>query len=337
MTSWVDVVARVRGLSSQLLDQATCRSLCGARDLAALGAQLASTGALLAPPREQPVTAPAIELALRRRASARLRVVARWAGPRATRLAPLFADEDLRSLRALVRGVVAGTPADDRVAGLIATPSLPVRALAQLAATKDLGAVGALLAIWRHPMAVAIAPEARRAHPDLFRIDSALTRAFAERAEAAGRRADAPMREFVRLTIDLENLWTAFALTEAATDAEPERLFVAGGAVVIVADLSVAAQSRAAMAVASAIRPRAVRTPLAAALDGGARAREDRALDALVRHFRHLALCEPLSTAPIIGFVLRQRAELRTALRITWGIALGASRAHLESAIGVAA
>ncbi len=336
MTDWGDVIARVRGLSGAFLDAAEWNDLCASRSLDVLASQLVARGAMRGPAGGA-ATPLSIELALRRHAGARLRILARWAGSRATLLAPIFDDEDRRSLRALVRGAITASPAAERLRGLIATPTLPVRALEALAMAPDLRALHALLAVWRHPLAAALGSEAARARPDLFRLECALARGFADRDLAAAQRSDSPMRRFVTLTIDLENLWTALALAEGTFDADVGQFFVPGGALVTVDDLATAAETHSVVAVIAGLRPRTVRTPLAAALDASERSREDRALDALVAAFRRDALSEPLSTAPIIAFALRQRAELRNLLRITWGIALGATGHRLARAIGAAA
>lgn len=116
MTDWGDVAARARGLASQLLAPAQARALCDASDLAALMSALAAAGWPLATRVERSADPRAIEFAVRRRAGARLRVLARWARERAALLSPLFDDEDRRSLRAIVRGAMAGIPAKNACA-----------------------------------------------------------------------------------------------------------------------------------------------------------------------------------------------------------------------------
>ena len=337
MTDWGDVVARCRGLASRLSGPPAWRALCASADLEGLRAQLSALGVIVAAAPGTPTTPEQLELALRRRAGARLLILAAWAGARVGALAPLFHEEDRRSLRGIVRGAVGGVAPGERVSGLIATPALPMRALDQLARAADLPAIVALLTVWRHPFAPALAVEAGRAHPDLFRLDAALTTAFAARAVAAARRADGPMRRFVATTIDLQNLWTALALAESAFDGDAGTLFTAGGTIVTADDVRRAAESRSVAVVTASLRPRAARTVVAAALDADSSTREGAALAALTAEFRKVTRREPLSTAPIIAFVLRQRVELRALLRITWGIALGASPKHLESVLEAAA
>jgi vacuolar-type H+-ATPase subunit C/Vma6 len=325
-----DLIARVRGLGAGLLGAAQLRALGGERDLVALADALARAGAI-SRGHLPGVTAGSLEVALRRRAGERLAIVARWAGARVELLEPLYDDEDRRSLRALVRGAVAGLPADARVAGLIPTPNLPLRALARLAGVESLAEIAQALAAWGSPFRRAFPALHAPSRPDLFRIECALTRAFAVRAAERARRADAPMRAFVERIVDIENLWTALALADGAADVNPDVLFVPGGALVRVDDLVLAATTRSSSALAAVLRRRVRRTPLGVALAGDVAGREARALHGLIAEFRRAALRDPGSTAPVIAFVLRQRAELRTLLRLVWGVAMGAPAARLAA------
>jgi hypothetical protein len=114
-------------------------------------------------------------------------------------------------------------------------------------------------------------------------------------------------------------------------------VFVAGGRIVAVDDLRFAGSSRSRPDMAARLAPRVAGTPLAAALVADGRPADDGVLDALVAEFRRLALREPLGTAPVILFVLAQRAELRTLVRILWSVSLGMPRSAIERAVGVAA
>ena len=334
MTDWIEVAARARGLSGQLLTDDQWRELCGVRELGKLAERFAALGCATAAPESRPVSPARLELAVRRRAGGRLRLLARWAAPRATRLAPLFADEDRRSLRALVRGAVAGIPADERLATLVPTPLLPIRALTQLAHTPDILTIAGLLMAWRHPFASALAEETRRHRPDLFRIDVAIARAFAAHARWAADQADAPMQLFVERTIDIENVWNAIALAGGPSNVDPAAVFIGGGRLVVVDDL---VEAVAGGSLSNALDRRIAGTAVAAAVAPGTRAHEDRAIEVLANEVQRLALRDPLSTAPIIVFALRQRIEVRVLFQLIWGIALGASQHVIEEAIGVAA
>jgi len=332
MTDWGDVITRTRGLASHLLRHEQYHALCEARGVGALGAQLTSLGMVNAPPAGVPYTAHDIEHALRRRAGARLRVLAQWAGVRVEQLSPLLDDEDRRSVRVLVRGAVAGAPPDVRVASLIPTPSLPLRALHQLATAGDVATVAAQLLAWRHPFAEAVADEALRQHVDLFRFEIALARAFAARARAHSSR-DAAMRLFVERSIDLENLWTALILADQHSDVDPASVFVEGGALLRLDDLAAAEQATSRVDIAERLHERVAHTALAPALATGSRAIDDTALGALIREFRDFSRREPLGLAPVVLFVLRQRAELHALMRIAWSIALQVPAALIERAL----
>jgi vacuolar-type H+-ATPase subunit C/Vma6 len=337
VTDWSDVVVRTKGLSAHLLKPVQVTPLCTAMNVGVLGAQMAAMDLVPTPPAGTSLDEHDLELALRRRAGARLRIIARWAGPRLRHLAPLYDDEDRRALRALVRGAVAGAPPDERLRGLIPTVALPVRALEQLSRAGDLGAMGALLLAWRHPFGAAVADEAARQTPDLFRLETAITRTFAERARRVSRGAGAAMRLFVRRSIDLENLWAALVVAGHKPDADPAAMFVEGGAIVTIADMKLAADSGDPDTLAAALAPRVHRTPLAAALYAAPRPADEAALEALVVEFKSLARSEPLGLAPVIHFALRQRAELRALLRIIWSVAMGIPAAEIAKRVRTAA
>lgn len=336
MTDWGDVITRTRGLASHLLRDEQYRALCEAQGIGALGAQLTTLGIVHAPATGVPYDAAALEESLRRRAGARLRVLASWAGERVEQLAPLLDDEDRRSIRALVRGAVAGAAPEARLTGLIPTSSLPLRALQQLATAGDVATVGAQLLTWRHPFASAVAEEAQRQHLDLFHLEVALTRAFAERALRTARR-DTAMRRFAERTIDLENLWSVLILADQHADLDPASIFVCGGTLIRADDIAAAQIAGSRFDIAERLRVRVAHTPLAAALTAANRSAEDAAARALEREFRALARTAPLSLAPVVHFVLRQRVELQALLRVTWSIAMHVPPVLIEGALGVAA
>ena len=104
--------------------------------------------------------AEAFALAVRRKAAARMRLLARWAGGRDAVLAVVFEEEDRRSLRALLRGAVQGARAEERLEDLIPTPLLPERALAELARQARPAAIAALLTAWQNPYGPALLQQA---------------------------------------------------------------------------------------------------------------------------------------------------------------------------------
>jgi len=361
MNAWGDVVARARGLSSHLLQPAQLELLRRCASVPALAVQLSSLGLLPAGEKGTPADSVAgaladehaLELHLRRRAAASLGLLARWAADRCALLAPLFDDEDRRSLRALVRGVLSAQPPALRQADLIATPALPQRALEQLARAGDLTTISASLVAWGHPFGGPLASQARLQRPDLLQIEMALARAFASRARQLGA-DDAAMSRFVERTIDLENLRAALVLSAQATELEPAALFIEGGALITLDDLRFAAALQqpgqpapAPRALALQLGARVRGTPLEAAL--GARSSEaapgraaesyddDAALRALVAEQRAFARRDPLGLGPVVLFALRQREELRSLMRLLWSVSLGMPAERRAQAAGGAA
>jgi vacuolar-type H+-ATPase subunit C/Vma6 len=337
MTDWGDVIVRARGLSSHILSPAKCAALCDARGVSDLARQMANMGMIGAPAADAPADEHAIELALRRRAGAGMELLSGWAGARRELLSPIFDDEDRRAIRALVRGAIAHIAPPLRTSGLVPTPALPIRALDELAQAGDVATVASLLTAWRHPFAAVVDAEARRQQPDALEFEMALVREFAVRAHAAAKAGDAAIRLFVERTIDLENLQTALALASQESDLPPARLFVDGGSIIAISDLVAAGGAGGGGALAALLRPRVSDTPLAAMLDHGAQSAEDAALTAMTDEFRRLARDAPLGLAAVILYALRQRAELRTLLRILWAVSLGVPRAAVARMAGVAA
>jgi vacuolar-type H+-ATPase subunit C/Vma6 len=337
VTDWGDVIVRARGLSSHILSPARCFALCDSRSIGDLSLQLVNLGLVSAPSADSPADEHSLELALRRRAGARLQLLATWAGARRDLLAPIFDDEDRRAIRALVRGAIARVAPQLRTTGLVPTPSLPIRALDELAQAGDVATVASLLLAWHHPFGAVVEAEARRQQPDTLEFEMALVREFAVRARTAADAGDAALRLFVERTIDLENLQSALALSSQASDVPAGRLFVDGGTIVTVGDLAGARGAGGEIDLAARLARRVRGTPLAAMLNHGTRSAEDAALDALADEFRRRARDAPLSLAPVILFALRQRAELHMLLRILWGVSLGVPRATVERMAGVAA
>jgi vacuolar-type H+-ATPase subunit C/Vma6 len=337
MTDWGDVIVRARGLTSHILSPAQCAALCNSRSVAELALEMSNLGLVGAPAADMPADEHALELALRRRAGGRLQLLAGWAGSRRALLAPIFDDEDRRAIRALVRGAIAHVAPELRSAGLVPTPSLPIRALDELAQAGDVATVASLLRAWQPPFAAAVEAEARLQRPDTLEFEMALVREFAGRARESAAAGDAYLRLFVQRTIDLENLQSALALASQASDIAPARLFVAGGSIVAVADLAAARGAAGALGLAERLAPRVKGTPLAAMLQHGTRSPEDAALDALSDEFRRRARDAPLGLAPVILFALRQRQETRTLLRILWGVSLGVPHEAVARMAGVAA
>jgi len=335
MTRWEDVNARARGLSTHLLSAAEMQLVSRAPDIPTLAAELRRLGFPLSgegvpPPAE-------LELAVRRWAAASLATLARWAGGRTTALAIIYEDEDRKSLRALLRAALCRAPADARLSGLIPTPTLPERALEELARQVSVAAVVALLQVWNNPYGAALAALARSAEPDLFAIDLALHRTFAARALSAARRGGPELLAFVRESLDLANAVTAVLLAAAGRDVVSKEVFLPGGIRVSIVTFEEAAAAGgpgvAGVRLARAFAP----SPLAAAFRDLA-ADPDRLEDELLRlrvhELQQRGRLSPLGPAPVLWFALRLRACVIDLQRIIWGAALAAPGAdHFASLV----
>lgn len=334
MTRWEDVNARARGLSTHLLSAAELQLVSRAQDIPALTAELRRLGFPLsgegvAPPAE-------LELAVRRWAAAALATLARWAGGRVAALAIIYEDEDRKSLRAMVRGALCGAPADARLSGLIPTPTLPERALEELARQVSVAALVTLLQVWGSPYGAALAPVARAAEPDPFAIDLALDRAFAARAVSAAKRGGLDLLAFVRESLDLANAETALLLATAGRDVVPKDVFLPGGVRVSIVTFEEAAAAGgpglAGVRLARAFAP----SPLAAAFhDLGADPSrlQGELLRLRVHELQQRVRLSPLGPAPVLWFALRLRACVIDLQRIIWGAALAAPGVELASSL----
>ena len=329
MTPWVDLVSRARGLSTELLGRDRLRMLAQSSDLPALSAALRDMSYTI--PLEYERDPVQLDRQARRVAASRIRVLARWANDRVPLLAPLLEDEDRRSLRAIVRGVLGATPVESRTTGLIPTPAFPETLLDELAAQANVAAVATLLVAWGSEYGGAIMREAERQHPDAFAIQTAIDRLFFTHALSAARRVGEPLRRHVHLMIDLENTWTALAGAAGQLEREVDALFLDGGE-------SVTRDRFARMATATAPSPAldmlldetkdalltkslTTRRPWWTAEDG--------ALAAMLAHYRHTTRLHPLAADSVIFCLLRIRAEVRDLSRIVWGIILGVPRDQL--------
>ena len=323
--SWEDLVARSRGLATHLLTPARLASLAAATDLDALAQGLRESGLDVG---DGPAAPEQLERAVRRAAARQFRVLERWSGPRVEPLALIFEDEDRRSLRAILRGAVQGVGAEQRLAGLVPTPALPERVLLELARQPTVNAVAALLSAWRNPYGPALRTETSSPHPDLLRIEAALTRAFAERAlRSARRRGSRTLAAQVRQVVDLENALTAVMLAGPDRSVTPRDLFLPSGdrVTIDVFERAVAAGDYAGAAeqLARAFEG----TPFAAALReaGTEPADLERALlEARIVSLRARARIEPLDVAAVLLWALGLRAQVMDLCRVIWGVALGA-------------
>jgi vacuolar-type H+-ATPase subunit C/Vma6 len=325
VTPWDEVNARVRGLATHLLRPERAAELAAAGDLPDLAHRLERAGYRLVM-EPGPVTAANIESAIRRLAASRLRLLARWCGNRAAAVAVIFEEEDRRSLQALIRGTVAGTAPEARLAGTLPTSSLPLRALEELARQPSLRAVGALLAAWGNPYAIVLHRVEGFEHPDLLRIEVRLGRRFAQRARDAARPGDRALHAHVRDVVDLENTWAALLLAGDGGDVDPPECFIPGGDRITPAVFKHAAaapeRAEASRRLARAFGSRPIGRALIRAADRLPKL-DDELLAAQLDERRAAARLDPLSSAPLLAYALALRAETRMLGRLVWGVALG--------------
>ena len=328
---WEDVATRARGLATHLLGPAQLEALASVPDWRALADAFRPLGSPLS---EDAAATPALlELAVRRTAAARLRTLARWAGDRTAFLAIIFEDEDRRSLRALLRGAVHGAPPEERLAGLIPTPTLPERALAELARLPTPRAVTTLLTAWGSAYGSALAVAAAATHPDLLSLEYQLNRTFAARALRGARAArSSVLIEFVRETIDLENACTALVLAGAEPDSPAKPAFVDGGRRLSYAAFLDAVSAREPAEAGRRLAASFAPGPIATTFERSAR--EPAALEELLLRERRASLHErarrdPAGPATVLRYVLDLRAQVLALRRIIWGVALDAPRGDL--------
>ena len=331
---WEAPSARARGLGTHLLSPETMAAVAAAPDLTTMVTVLEAAGVAI--PDEGGRTSQAVELGIRRAAAGELRRLARWFGDPRAAPSVLFDEEDRRSLRAMIRGAVAGAPTEARLAGLIPTPGLPERALAELASQPRVSDVAALLVAWNHPLGSVLLPVAGGTAPDLLRLELEVDRWFARRAHAAASHGGRAFRHYVEQTIDLDNARAALLLAASGTELPAGDFFLPGGRHV---SRAVFLDAAAAGSLATAARQLAV--PLAAQGVGelmirhaGDVARLDWALlRARVRALRLEARRDPLGAAPVLAYVLRLRAQVVALRRCLWGMELGLPPAGRAAAL----
>ena len=331
MTGWEDVITRVRGLSSRLVGRPALLQLSKAPDLRALVRGFAGTPYSAVPESAASDTA-TFERETRRIAAEHLGIISSWCGSRVGVLAPLFEDEDRRNLRAVTRAIVAATPVEQRTAGLLPTPKLPLALLDELARQPRLRDVAELLSVWGNPYGRAMMAEANRPHPDLFLLQFALDQEYFRRAREAANHAGRQMQEYVELQLDAENLASALAVITHTVERESHGLFLEGGKLLSREDyerLCTAAPSEA-----RAHLERLVAATPMAPLAAADRHRDVEAdiLAALIKRLRRVIRIEPLSLAVVLDYVLRLRAEVHDLARIIWGIALDVPRRRIDAA-----
>ncbi|HZJ53679.1 MAG TPA: V-type ATPase subunit [Myxococcaceae bacterium] len=318
-------IARARGLSTHLLPPAALDELRASLDLGTVAERLRTAPDPVVLTGPGAPTPEALEAAVRRRAGARLAALARWCADVPDVLTVLLGEEDRRDLRLLLHGVVEGAAPAERLRGTLPTPTLPMGALSTLAAQTTVPALAALLAAWHHPDAPAVASVRAPGPPDLLALDAALTRSWASRATAAATRVDDELRRYVAATIDLENALTAVMLAGGPGD-RPELEPIPGGRRFPLPAWRAIASAGSVAAALILARHRFAATPFERAFSGagGAALARDRAWAAARDIARSRARTAPLSSAPLIAYVLGVRDEVQQLQRVIWALALGA-------------
>lgn len=321
---WGDLNARARGWATHLLGRSELQQLARMEGIAALADEFARRGWIRGD-NPAPATAATLEAAVRRLTGSRLAALARWAGPRSAALPMLFEQVERQSLRSLVRGAAERLGSDRRLAGTLATPALPTRALAELASQPRVTDIASLLALWRHPYAAAVAAAGRADEPDLLHFELALARQFALRAHEQVTALEPRLLDDVRLAIDLENLSAALLLAPGESDIRPEAAFLPFGQELSLAAFETAIRSGSAANAVSALRKPLSGSALAQLLaDQGSdrEALETAGLSLRLQRARGTALRDPLSPAPTLAYGLAVLAEQMTLFRIIWTLAL---------------
>lgn len=330
--SWDDVNARARGLAGHLLSPAELSALARHPDLPSLAAALGRAG-LVPGVDGNGADGSDLELGVRRWGAASFRILSRWTGARSAALPLVFSEEDRRSIRAIVRGIVARVGPQQRIAGLIPTPTLPERALQELASLSTVADVSALLSAWRHPFAGALAEVTRAAEPDLLAVELALGKAAAATAVSAARRSGSKaLQHWVAGAIDLENGVVALLLAGAGADLDPAAHFLPGGHRLIRGRFleAVAAGSPAAAGVRLA--PAFSGTPYADAFEREGRdpVRLEGELTALRLHALTRQMREaPLEPTTTLWYALRLHDQVIDLQRIIWAVVLDVPRQSL--------
>ena len=315
------LVARARGLSTHLLDEDQLAAIERANDRAALVSALVNAGFPVAAlgggdPR-------AIERAIAVRDHDERALIEAWAVDAPEAVALLTDEDDRRTLRIAIRGVVAGAATSARLAGAIATPTLPEVALPSIAAAASAAELAATLAHLAHPAAGVLAPLLACPHPDLLAIEVALAHWWAARAHA--RRDDHALRVYVAQRLDVDNLVTALLLAARGRELDRTAYFIDGGER-LARDRFLAAAGATVDVCTEQLAAIFEGTPLAEALAPDAVLHPDAIEQAALRWQLEaqtdLRRREPLGLAPLLWLVIERRLERVRLRRAAWRIAM---------------
>ncbi len=328
-----DVNTRARGLGTRLLDTSTLDRLANAPSLFALHEQMGALG--FSKPDAMPTTA-SLEHAVRRHAADQMAVLERWSdGRRRLALGVLFEEEDHRSTQAMLRGAEQGAPAEARLSGLMPTRSLPERALRALAAQPTVKDVVRLLALWKHPLAPALIKTAKQPNPSLLQLELELHRGFAGQARKNARKGDAHLRAHVAMTVDIMNAWTLL-LHDREDDPEfMSQAYIEGGATLVHGRFSELLRLDGREPLQQRLASEFAHTPLGeafATVGDDLPSLAPALLRAQIVWHQITRLRNPASTAAVLEFAGRLRAQGLSLGRIVWGIALDAPPSLIKEA-----
>lgn len=320
--------ARLRSLRSSLLPPAAYARLLFQPDLAAFAAALRETpyGRALEETGGEPGDVARMEEALRRELSGSLvRLLAMGREDCREAVRRLLGFLELRTLRAIVRGMCTKRPAAEILAALVPAGIYDEAALEALCRQHDVRDVALLLLGWGDPNGATLLRSLAgyREPSDAWMLETALDRAFFK-ANAPPREADDDLALFLSLAADRTNLATA--LSGVAERIAPDRLrrcFLPGGRVYRAADFAHLVEA-ASVGEAAERAARSVFAPVLEGLTwrpGGVPQFPvlERALDrVLLQCMRMRMRVEPLGTAPLVCWLLdkfREVANLRLIFR----------------------
>lgn len=326
--AWEAAAARARGFATHLLDERTIGEIGRATDSAEVLHRLRDTTyARFLSARD--ATGPSLDLAITRSVSERVGGLGRWCVRGS--LDPVFLEQDMRSVRGLLRGLLGKTSTEQRLVGAIPTPTLDRRSLEVLARADSPGALAGTLAAWGHPLGSALLEEARGTRPDPHLMEAALARGLARASAAGARRGGAHMVRFVAESLDAHNAVTAVVVAGARVEGSAAALFVDGGGRLTREDFvraaSAADRPTCAAQLSKAMRGSVLARPLAE-LPASPGATSSRIFHARLEALRRRCAVDPVSPLPVLLFVLRLAREARLLRRAAWVAALSPRRAR---------
>lgn len=332
-----DLNTRARGLRTHLLPAGDLERLARSASLSALHRELGGLGYA---PSDAPATAASLEQAIRRHAARQMALLDRWCGEgRRATLAVIFEDEDRRSIQAILRGAAQGTASEARMTGLVPTTSLPERALQTLCGQPTPADVVRMLVLWNHPFGVALVGASSGPHPSLFDIEVELQRAFARRAAARAHQGGPQLVEYVEQIVDLMNAWSALLHFVERDPSIVDLTFVEGGRWltrdVFHKLMSLQTRPQVEKRLAWELRKSPLGSIFRGEIDDLADL-ESVALRAQIDWQNRAVRIDPSGAAPVIGFAMELRAEVRNLRGIIWGVALQAPAALIQAQLVVA-